>query len=306
MAEALVRLDRGAEAAAAAAEAAEVFTRLNRPADVARAHYWLAGAEYELENSAEARNLLGSILASVRAGLAVEPRFQLRVLMALAAVEARDGDHGSALAYLEEVRALEGTLDDRRRATFLFDLAQSYRETGDIEAAIRTGHQGLSLFRALEAEAEEGALENELALAYISVPNTARAAEFAALARTRFERLRDDRWLAHVIDTQARIALADGNPSRALELAAEALALAEQTDNAKALIDALLTTARAEAALGRLDDAGASCERAAELARAGARPGRLREVLGEWADVLALLGDHRRAYEISREALRAG
>ena len=64
--------------------------------------------------------------------------------------------------------------------------------------------------------------------------------------------------------------------------------------------------AKAEYALARPAAADASFERAAELARTSARPGRLREVLAEWADLLAQLGEHRRAYEVSREALRTG
>ncbi len=306
LAEALIRLDQPSEAVGAASEAADLFTRLGRQADAARATYWLAGAQYELENSAEARNLLTSILAAVRAGLAIEPRFHLRVLMALATVEARDGNHAAALGYLEEVRALESTLDDRRRATFLYDLALSYRETGDLEAAIRTGHQSLALFRGLEAEAETAVLENDLALSFLVLPNLERAAEHAASARRRFERLGDERMLAHVTDTEARIALAGGDQARALDLAERALALAKRTSNEKATVDALATRARALVALGRPQEANEAFERAADLARAGARPGRLREVLGEWADLLAQIGDHRRAYEISREALQAG
>ena len=46
-------------------------------------------------------------------------------------------------------------------------------------------------------------------------------------------------------DTEARIALAAGDPTHALTLAAEAIALAERTANAKATIDSLVTMARA-------------------------------------------------------------
>src|SRR5271157_632571 len=146
-AEALVRSGRGREAASLAAEAAELFHAAGREPDAALAEYRLAAAEYQLENTAEARALLQAILGRVRSGLKVEPGFQLRLVMALSSNESRDGNHAVALAYLEEVRGLAGALDDRRRAAYLHDLAYSYRETGDLEAAIRTGVASLELFR---------------------------------------------------------------------------------------------------------------------------------------------------------------
>lgn len=305
-AEALLRLDRPADASGAAAEAAEIFRSLGREPDQRRAEYWLAGAQHGQANDEEARALLDAILAAVRNGLLVEPDFHVRVLMARATIEAHDGDHARALAYLEELRAMQEGLDPRRRATFLFDLALSYRSTGDIEAAIRTGLQSLVLFRRLEAEAEMAALENELALSFISIANVARAREFADSASQRFAALGDDWWLAHVADTQARIELAAGDPATATVRAREALALAERTSNVKAQIDALLTAAKASSATGDPTAARGAYEHAAALARSADRPWRLREVLGEWADLLAGLGEHREAYELSREALRAG
>jgi len=53
--------------------------------------------------------------------------------MAISSNESRDGNHAAALAYLEEVRGFAGSLDDRRRASYFYDLAFSYRETGDFE-----------------------------------------------------------------------------------------------------------------------------------------------------------------------------
>lgn len=306
MAEGLARLDRGAEAAAAASEAAETFTRLDRPADAALASYWLAYGEYEQENADEARAVLEHLLADVRAGLQVEPDFKLRVLISLGSVESREGRYTEALGYLEEVRGLAASLDDRRRGAFLYDLALTYRETGDLEGAIRTGYAGLALLRASEADAEMASLENSLALAFLQLGNAQRAAELVASSRTTFERLGDERQLAHVLDTQASVAIAQASPAEGLDLARRALDLAIRTDNEKAQTDALVTSAHAYRALGQTDDAVACFERAAAIARASGRRGRLREVLGAWADLCAELGDHRRAFELSREALAAG
>lgn len=302
LAEALARLDRGPAAAAAAGEAARLFTELARPADAALATYWLSCAEHEQGNTVEARTLLRGILDKVRAGLRVQPDYEIRLLMALSSNESRDGNHAAALAYLEEIRVAD-RLDDRRRAAYLYDLAYSYRETGDFEGAIRAGIGCLALFQAAEAELESGALENDLALSYLALGNGEKAGELATCARARFERLDDGRWLAHVVDTQARIALAGGAADDGIRLAREALELAERSSNEKAAVSASLTLARAEIALGRNADALADYERAADLARHGTSTARLREVLAEWADMLARAGELERALDIMREAL---
>ena len=61
-AEALARLDRGPEAAAAGSEAAEIFDHLGREADAALARYWVACGEYLQGNAGEARRLSEAIL----------------------------------------------------------------------------------------------------------------------------------------------------------------------------------------------------------------------------------------------------
>jgi tetratricopeptide (TPR) repeat protein len=304
LAEGLCRLDEGGRAITAAAEAVEIFRALGRRTDAALASYWLSFAHYIRENRTEARALLADLLEQVRAGLDVAPDFKMRLLVAMAMNESRDGEHERALTYLEEARALSSEMDDRRRATFLFSLAISYRETGDLEAAVRTGAESLALFRAANAEFEVGSLENELALTYLALGNLRRAAELAAASRTRFEQLADNRWLAHVLDTQARIALAEGLPDQALTLARAALRLAEDADNEKAKLDALLTRAKAEAATGDTKQVLVTYEAAARLARERGTPAQVREALGEWAAALASSGRHDQAYELTREALK--
>jgi transcriptional regulator with XRE-family HTH domain len=304
-AEALSRLDRGPEATAAASEAAEIFDRLGRDADAALARYWAASGEHQQGNPAEARRLIAAILVKVRAGLRVEPDFHLRLVIALAAIETRDGEYDTALAYLSEIRGLAGQLDDRRRATYLFDLAHSYRETGDFEAAVRTGSTSLALFKSMNAEAETAALENDLALAFLKLGNLHRGKEFVASARARFEGLGDPRWLAHVADTEARLALAGSALDEAAALAERAIEGAEQTGNEKALIDALVTRAQIRRQGGDTERADGDFARAADLARASGSRGRIREVLGAWSEMLAEAGDLRRAYDLTREALSA-
>ncbi|HJT63733.1 MAG TPA: transcriptional regulator [Candidatus Limnocylindria bacterium] len=303
LAEAEARLDHGREAIAAAAESARLFGSLGRAADEALARYWLAYGTYLTDNEADARTQLQALLGQTRGGLRVEPEFEMRVLTALAAVESRVGEHARSLAYLEEARGLADDLDDRRRATFLFNLAISYRETGDVEAAIRVGQQGLALYRAAGAPFESATIENDLALAYLAMGNLGRATEMASEAHQQFEAAGDDRFLAAVLDTEAQIALAGGKHDRALALAARSHQLARETGNRLVETLALVTAARISRARG--DRAGAE-ERyaaAAELARAGSGQGRLRDLLGEWAELRAEAGDYQGAYELSAEAV---
>jgi tetratricopeptide (TPR) repeat protein len=235
----------------------------------------------------------------------VEPDFNLRLLLALSSIEAHDGEHAKALMYLQEVRGIADSLDDRRRATYLYDLAYAYRETGDTEAAIRTGLQSLALYRASGAEFEMAALENNLALAFLANGNIGRAVELVSAARTRFQQLHDDTWLAHVEDTAARIAMAEGKPEGARQKAEHAIDIARRTDNHRALASALVTRANALIAIGQVDEALSSFAEAAGIVRDAGPRALLRDVLGQWADLLAKHGEHEQAYALTREALAA-
>jgi len=303
LAEALVRQGGGKEATAFAAEASRLFGDAGRGADAALAEYWLAYAHYEQENTAESKAILQSILARVRGGLKVEPDFTLRLLMAISSNESREGNHAAALAYLEEVKGLAGDLDDRRRAAYLYDLAHSYRETGDFEAALRAGIASLELYRRAEADRETATLENDLALSYLALGNTSRADELAGSSRRTFEGLSDERALAHVIETQARIALVGGSFEQAARQATAALVLARRSKNPNAVVQALLTRARARTGIGDMAGALEDNEQAGQVARQAGTPTLLRQALGQWADALALSGDHERAFTLMREAL---
>jgi tetratricopeptide (TPR) repeat protein len=303
IAECLCRLDRPAEAIRPSTEAVGLFTELARDADRARAEYWLASAHNQQDNPNEARSILLSILDRIRAGLDLGPDFSTRLLIGLATLETYQGAPTTALAYLEEARAVAGDLDTRRRGALLAALASAYGDTGDVEAAIRTGLQALALLRAAEADLEADIVENHLALAYAANGNVKRARETIRHARTSASP--DDRLLATLADTEATVELQGGHPDRALALADEAIRLAERTDHQKALLDALVTRCRALSALGRHDEASSTFERAAELSEQTGPPSRRRQILSAWADTLAALGRHDEAYALARRALEA-
>lgn len=303
LAEACYRLERPAEALAAATSAAAAFDEAGLAADAALARYWLGGAQYQLENDVEARSVFRSLLDAVRGGLRAEPEFEARLLIALAAVDGRSAEPKRALAYLGEAQAVLERFTDRRRAFYLQTLAVSYREGGDTEAAIRLANRAIASFRELEADSDVAILENELALNHLALRATRRAREHAAAALAILRRLGDEHGAAHVLETQAQVELAAGSPDDAAERATEAVELADRTGNRKAAISARLTLGRARRAQGRPDEAATSLDQAARLAREHGRIPQLRDVLAEWADLRAAAGDAAGAYELSREAL---
>jgi tetratricopeptide (TPR) repeat protein len=303
VAEAEARLGRGREAVIAASEAARLYEDLARPDDAALARYWLAYGLYLSDAEAEARTMLEALLERVRSGLLVEPDFEMRLLMALAAVETRAGEPERALRYLEEARGFANDLDDRRRATYLFNLAITYRETGDVEAAIRTGTQALGLFRAAGTELESASIENDLALAYLAAGSIEQARTHAAAAHAQVTGSGDERVMAAVLETEAQIALAAGDRAAARRLAAEAMDVARTSGNRLAELAALLTEARIMRDDGDLAAAESRFARAADVAREAQLSGRVRDVLREWAGLRAEQGDHRGAYELTNQAL---
>jgi transcriptional regulator with XRE-family HTH domain len=303
VAECQCRLERPEDAVHPATEAARLLESLGRDADQASAEYWLASAQYQLDNVIEARSILSALVNRVRGGLVIEPDFMTRLLVATAMVEASAGEARTALAYLEEARGLGADLDDRRRGVFLTTMATARRDSGDFEGAIALGLQALALLRATRAELEIGTIENQLALTYLANGNAERAGDLASAARLAAVDRGDTTLEAYVADTEAQIALATGDPEAAIELAGEALLLAQKAGADKATVDALVTRARAYSALGRHGEAVDDFEHAATSLKPGQRPARRREILSAWADALAALGRHDQAFAVAREAL---
>ena len=305
MAEALCRLDRSADAIKPASEAVAIFAELDRPRDRVYAEYWLAYGHHGTDNADEARSLLRATLDRVRGDSGADPDFHVRVLIALGVVETAAGRYEAALAYLQEADGLAGDLDARRRATYLQALAVGYRRSGDHEAAIRAGIQALALFRQADASIESAMIANQLALTYLDSGSLGHARDMARTGRDAMTRSGNDHLLAHIADTEARIALASGEMADAERLADEAIALSDRTSNRRAMLDGLLTKARILEDAGRPGDASDLFAHAAGLVRSIGPASRRRTVLGAWADALARSGHHDQAYELMREALQA-
>jgi transcriptional regulator with XRE-family HTH domain len=304
LAEASYRLGASRETIACASEALELLSKAHRRTEALRATYWLAAGHHASDELARARMLFEEILASTSAE-ASDPDLRVRVLIALATVEAGAGEPKVAIGLLEEARAIGADLDDRRRATLLHSLAQSYRLSGDLEGAVRTGTESFALFRSVDARAEVASIENELAMTYLGLGNLDIAEQHARGARVGMERDRDQFRLAFLGDTDARIAMARGDLEAAARQAAAAAELATEVGNQKAFVDAMLTVARAARRRGEPELAVATLERAATAAESGP-VARLRLVLTEWSELAAEAGDHATAYQLSRRALALG
>jgi transcriptional regulator with XRE-family HTH domain len=305
-AEALCRLTLGHEAIRPASEAAELFDALAAPADAAWARYWLAGAHYLEDNPAEARSILQELLAADRAGLDVAPDFRFRLLTALGNAEAWDGQSKRALTYMEEARSLIDDISLRQRAAFLSGLALQYRRVGDLERSIRVGHESLALYQAADAEREEAALENNIAITFLELGNTARAEQHLGRARELAERHADARLLSEVAEAEARLALARGEDATALERALMALDAAAAGGSYLAAVGANLTLGRLAHRHGDRSDAEARFEAAAELLRNHRAGPLLRDVLAEWASLRSGWGDLEGANALYAEALGRG
>ena len=302
-AEALCRLDRGADAIRPAAEAAEAFDGLNSPADAAWARYWLAGAHYLTDNTAEAQGIYQQLLTQERAGLQVAPDFRFRLLTQLGNTEAWDGSPERALTYMEEARSLLDNISTRQRAAFLSALSLQYRLAGDLERSIRTGVESLGLYRAAETEREEAVLEMNLALTFVDLGSVAKAKSHLNRARVLAERHDDDLILAEVTEAEARIALAAGDEREAEERARAALEFADAGGSYLVAVGAHRTLARLALRRDDRDEADAAFGRTAALLRQHRSRTQLRDLLAEWADVRSSWGDASGANELYAEAL---
>ena len=299
LAEAAYRMGGSRDVIAYAVEARELLDAGHRAAEARQATYWLAAGHHASDDPGRARILLEELLAG---SPPADPQLRVRILVSLAAVHSQGGEPKAAIGLLEEARGIGADLDDRRRASLLHSLAQSYRMSGDLEGAVRTGIESLTLFRSVDARGEAAMTDNELALTYLGLGSLSEAQRHAAAARAEVERDGDDFRLAHIADTEARIALARDDLTTAARLATEAVGLAESSRNAKGLVDALLTVARAARRRGDAKAAVAALERAAGTAE-GSPPARLRQVLTEWSEIAAEAGDHAAAYDLTRRAL---
>ncbi len=301
-AEAYAGMGRAREALVDAADAHERFGRGGEQADAARAACLLAWAHHQLDNLDEARSLLEQVLGQVRDRLGADGDFRIRVLTMLAGVESSAGRHRDALALLEEARDVGRSTDDRSRAGHHLAEAQAAARSGHHDRAIAGATRAAALFEAAESERALVAIEHRLALEQLALGNLRRARQAAREGRRLAGRLGERRLLVGVMESEAQIELAAGEPAVALERSGGTLELAREVGDPTAEAAALLTQARARRALGEPAGAEASYgEAASVLRRSGPRP-RLHRLLREWAELLVEQRRHEEAVALLQEA----
>ena len=183
-------------------------------------------------------------------------------------------------------------------------LATSRAKVGDLEGAIRSGTEALQVCRLAEAGRDQARVENELATLYLKLGDRNRARGLLADARAILKRSEEHALLADITDTEAQVALDDGDADSALQLASDAQSQARTAGNTKALVDSLVTAGRALETLGRRSEALQRYEEAATSLGDDVGPtARRRKVYGAWADALAAEGRHADAYAVAKRAL---
>lgn len=302
-AEALCRLYRGREAIPPAIEAGELFDALDLPADAAWARYWQAGAHGLADEIAESRRILLRLLADDRAGLEVAPDFRFRLLVVLGNSEAWDGQPERALTYMEEARSLVGSVSLMQEAAFLAGLALQYRHVGDLEASVRVGQVSLDLYCSSDAVHEQAAVEINLAITFIELGSTPRAAGHLRRARDLADQYGDLRIRSEVTEAEARLAFARGDVAGTGERAAAAVAAAEAGGSYLAAVGAYRTLAQLATSRGDRDQAEAQFGAAAALLRDHRAKSLLRNLLAEWAETRSNAGDAEGARALYAEAL---
>ena len=241
----------GARRSSAAGEAVRVFAGAGRVADAALARYWLAYGTYLSDNEGDARTQLQGLLAQVRAGLQVEPEFEMRLLTALAAVEARVGEHARARWPTSRRRGSSPT-------TWTTGAAPASCSTSPSATASRVTWRrpSGSASRASPCTAPPARRSRRPPLKttwpWPTWPPATSSGppELASEAHTQFEEAGDSRFLSAVLDTEAQIALAGGKHDRAFGLAARANQLAHDTGNRAVEESSLVTAARISAGAG--------------------------------------------------------
>jgi hypothetical protein len=172
-----------------------------------------------------------------------------------------------------------------------------------MEGAIRAGAESLAFFTAANEATHAASLENNLALAQLRLGQLGQARTYAGAARKRATELGDQRFLAHIAESEAQIAIGSDDLVRAAALLDEAQRMSLASDNRAALLGIALTRARLDRRQRGAEAALDSYATAAELAESGAPPSKRREILREFADAALEAGQQDRAIALYREGL---
>jgi tetratricopeptide (TPR) repeat protein len=184
-------------------------------------------------------------------------------------------------------------------------MSNSYRETGQVEAAARFANRSIALFEVLRDQLNLARVENNLGLVMLSMGEHAQAREHLDRSLDLFEETELEIGRSNVLLSLCELSLMEGHVEHAKELAEKGLELAERLEERP-------NVAEAHIWLGQVADRAGDNGRAdrefqlaiGELTNLGLEE-RLLRCHGVYAEVLERRGDMEQAYGHMKKAFSA-
>ncbi len=251
----------------------------------------------------EGVKLLRECVAACDEGVLNDPPFLFRRLVDLGGAYGATKQPKLALATFERAMQIGEQFALRRSLGAVYaGMADSYRQIGDLELAIRSNQRSLDIYEELGLLDRVACMLDTAALLYAEYGNRERARECLARAAALAEQTQSDSTLATIQVSQAEVQ-AKTDPEQALEAAQAALKFARKVDNVEAQVRALVIVGEL-----KLGSAPATARRSFGDARALAEeraPHLLRLVYDRWSHAAEAAGDGEEALRLARRALDA-
>jgi len=267
------------------------------------------GSESSLANLTQRSGAVELAQRAIDICRSVEPTSkptEARLLGVLGAAHLANKDWDLAIAaYKEAVDAAGAVYDLRRLAMMYGGLCDAYRQTGQLEAAVRFGNRSIALFEVLRDQLNLARIENNLGLVLLSKGDHAQAREHLDRSLGLHEETDLQIGRSQVLLSLSELSLDEGRVPRARELAHQALDLAERLEERPNIAEAHIWLGLAADRDG--DKPGCDQEfqlAITELTAIGA-DARLLRCHGLYAEVLERRGDMEKAYVHMKKAFSA-
>lgn len=267
------------------------------------------GSQAALANMAqskEARALAEQALAACRKLKPVPAPTEARLLGILASAHVANRDWDQGVAAYEEAIRVGGTVFDLRRVARMYGgLGTAYHQVGEVEIATRYTMRSVALLEVLRDRVALARCENNLALVLMARGDL----DGARLHLDRSLELCDEADLefgrSHVLLSLCELSMQEGNMARALELAQQALELAQRLKEGASIAEAHVWMGRIADRKGEHAKVDREFEDAIRSFEALGMRERLLHCHGVYAEILERRGELAKAYVHMKEALQA-
>ena len=165
-------------------------------------------------------------------------------------------DYSTALIYYEEALQIFQDTDAVDFAIVtMFQVAKMHRLLGHLDEALKICQRGLQLSHSAGKQRTEANALSEMALVFAEQHRTEDTRQLYKRLLKFYERIKEQRGPAITLNAQGEFFLNIGEKPEAAESFRRALSLSEKSADTDTLITSLYNLARAERALGHLDDA---------------------------------------------------